>query len=175
MLATFATFAVASRRFFPRHVYGLRTQLPLRPTRQPTRSFLVASILQQHLSCIRPQRLYKPALRPPLLDKADSIRLSQLNISIDCSRSQSLPQNLDMVASPRFPWKTPTYTATTLYKVLQLFRAFAHTTAFRLQCTKILFLINFKNVFISISLNVLNIELKKDSDTDESENFNVDV
>src|SRR6266566_2800312 len=101
MLATFATFAVASRRFFPRRAYGLRTQLPQRPTRQPTRSFLVASMLQQHLSCIRPQHLYKPALRPLLLDRADtiqdSIRHSQLRTSTDRSRSQGLPQNLDNV------------------------------------------------------------------------------
>src|SRR6266699_4541089 len=69
MLATFATFAVASRNFHPRRAYGLRTQLPPRFTRQPTHLVLVASMLQQHLSCIRPQRLYKPALRPPLLDK----------------------------------------------------------------------------------------------------------
>ncbi len=52
-LATFATFAVASRR-----AYGLRTQLPPRLTRQLTHLVLVASMLQQHLSCIRPQRLY---------------------------------------------------------------------------------------------------------------------
>src|SRR6266566_4113142 len=64
MLATFATFAVASRNFHPRRVYGLRIQLPPRLTRQPTHLVLVASMLQQHLSCIRPKRLYKPALLP---------------------------------------------------------------------------------------------------------------
>src|SRR6266566_7445474 len=74
MLATFATFAVASRNFFPRRAYGLRTQLPQRPTRQLTHLVLVASILQQHLSCIKPQHLYSPALRPPLLDRAELCR-----------------------------------------------------------------------------------------------------
>src|SRR6266699_6703063 len=64
MLATFATFAVAFKNFHPRRVYGLRTQLPPGRTRQPTHLVLVASMLQQHLSYIRPQRLYKPALRP---------------------------------------------------------------------------------------------------------------
>ncbi len=93
MLATFATFAVASRNFYPRRVYGLRTRLPPRPTRQPTRSFLVASMFQQHLSYIRPQRLYKPALRPPLLDRADSIRHSYMHI---VSRSQGLPKTLTL-------------------------------------------------------------------------------
>ncbi len=38
-----------------------------------------------------------------------------------------------------------------------------------------LLLINFKNIFISILLNVSNIELKENSNTDESENFNTDV
>src|SRR6266566_2398651 len=101
ILATFATFAVASRRFFPRRAYGLRTQLPQRPTRQPTCSFLVASMLQQHLSYIRPQRLYKPAFRPPFLDRGDSIRPSQLRTSTDSSRSQGLPQNLDITTSSK--------------------------------------------------------------------------
>ncbi len=40
---------------------------------------------------------------------------------------------------------------------------------------RILFLINFGNVFISISLNILDIEPKEDLDIDESENFNVDI
>ncbi len=47
-------------------------------------------------SCIRPQRLYSPALRPSLLDRTDtiqdSIRHSHMYI---VSRSQGLPQNLD--------------------------------------------------------------------------------
>ncbi len=38
-----------------------------------------------------------------------------------------------------------------------------------------LFLINFKNTFISISLDILDIEVKEDSDIDESKNFNIDV
>ncbi len=71
MFATFATFAVASRNFHPRRVYGLRTQLPPRLTRQLTHLVLVASMLQQHLSCIRPQRLYKPAFRLSYLNRAD--------------------------------------------------------------------------------------------------------
>ncbi len=47
-------------------------------------------------SCIRPQRLYSPALRPPLLDRADSIRPSQFHTSTERSRSQGLPENLDI-------------------------------------------------------------------------------
>ncbi len=74
MLTTFATFAVASRNFFPKHVHGLRIPLRQRPTRQPTHLVLVASMLQQHLSCIRPQRLYKPALRPSQLDRSELCR-----------------------------------------------------------------------------------------------------
>ena len=35
--------------------------------------------------------------------------------------------------------------------------------------------IDFRNVFILISLNVLDIKVEKDSDIDESENFNVDI
>ncbi len=35
--------------------------------------------------------------------------------------------------------------------------------------------IDFKSIFTSISLNVLNIELKKDLNTDKSENFNTDI
>ncbi len=38
-----------------------------------------------------------------------------------------------------------------------------------------LFPINFGNMFISIPLNVSNIEAEKDSDIDKSENFNADV
>ncbi len=38
-----------------------------------------------------------------------------------------------------------------------------------------LFPIDFENVFILISLNISNIELKEDSDINESENFNVDI
>ncbi len=37
------------------------------------------------------------------------------------------------------------------------------------------FHIDFKNVFILISLNIFDIELKEDSNTNESENFNVDI
>jgi len=62
--ATFATYAVASRNFLPRRAHGIRTPLQQRPTQQLTHLVLVASILQQHLSYIRPQRLHKPALRP---------------------------------------------------------------------------------------------------------------
>ncbi len=35
--------------------------------------------------------------------------------------------------------------------------------------------IDFGNVFTLISLNILNIELKEDSDINESENFNANV
>ncbi len=35
--------------------------------------------------------------------------------------------------------------------------------------------IDFRNVFISISLNILNIEPEEDSDIDESEKFNIDI
>ncbi len=38
-----------------------------------------------------------------------------------------------------------------------------------------LFPINFKNIFISIFLNILNIELKEDSDINESKNLNIDI
>jgi len=38
-----------------------------------------------------------------------------------------------------------------------------------------LFSIDFGNAFISISLNILDIELKKDSDIDKSEEFNIGV
>ncbi len=38
-----------------------------------------------------------------------------------------------------------------------------------------LFFINLKNIFISISLNISDIEPEEDSDTDESKNFNVDI
>ena len=51
-------------------------------------------------SCIRPQRLYSPALRPSLLDRTDtiqdSIRHSHMHI---VSRSQGLPKNLDRLAT----------------------------------------------------------------------------
>ena len=40
---------------------------------------------------------------------------------------------------------------------------------------QMLFFIDFGNAFISISLNVLNIELKEDLNTDELENFNASV
>ncbi len=40
---------------------------------------------------------------------------------------------------------------------------------------RILFLIDFKNVFISIPLNILDIESKEDSDTNESEEFNAGI
>ena len=36
-------------------------------------------------------------------------------------------------------------------------------------------LINFRNTFISISLNVSNIELEEDSDIDELKNFNISI
>ena len=45
MLATFATFAVASRNFFSKHVHSLRMPLQQRPTQQPTHLVLVASML----------------------------------------------------------------------------------------------------------------------------------
>jgi len=38
-----------------------------------------------------------------------------------------------------------------------------------------LFLINFGNIFISIPLDILNIEAEEDSDINESENFNIDI
>ncbi len=38
-----------------------------------------------------------------------------------------------------------------------------------------LLFINFGNVFISISLDIFNIEVEEDSDIDESENFNVGI
>ncbi len=40
---------------------------------------------------------------------------------------------------------------------------------------RILFLIDFENVFISISLNISDIKLEENSDIDESEEFNADV
>ncbi len=41
---------------------------------------------------------------------------------------------------------------------------------------RILLSINFRNAFISISLNISDIELEKeDSNTDELENFNVNI
>ncbi len=40
---------------------------------------------------------------------------------------------------------------------------------------RMLLFINFDNVFISILLDILNIEIEEDSDIDESENFNVNV
>ncbi len=40
---------------------------------------------------------------------------------------------------------------------------------------RMLFPIDFKNVFISIFLNVLDIEPEEDSDIDESEEFNVNI
>ncbi len=38
---------------------------------------------------------------------------------------------------------------------------------------RISFSINFRNIFISISLDILNIEVEEDSDINESKNFNV--
>jgi len=38
-----------------------------------------------------------------------------------------------------------------------------------------LFSIDFENVFISIPLNILDIEPKEDSEIDESEEFNADI
>ncbi len=38
-----------------------------------------------------------------------------------------------------------------------------------------LFSIDFENIFILISLNILNIESKEDSDIDESEEFNIGI
>src|SRR6266699_607392 len=64
-------------------------------------------------SCIRPQRLYSPALRPSLLDETDLIRHSHIHI---VSRFQGLLQNLDMVISPRSPRHY--HLVTTLYKGL---------------------------------------------------------
>ncbi len=40
---------------------------------------------------------------------------------------------------------------------------------------RISFLINFRNIFASISLNVLNIEAEEDSDINELKNFNIDI
>ncbi len=40
---------------------------------------------------------------------------------------------------------------------------------------RILLPINFKNTFISILLNISNIEPEEDSDTNESKNFNIDI
>ncbi len=40
---------------------------------------------------------------------------------------------------------------------------------------RILFFIDFESVFISIPLNILDIELKEDLDIDELENFNVNI
>ncbi len=40
---------------------------------------------------------------------------------------------------------------------------------------RILLFINFGNIFISIFLDILDIEAEEDLDTDESENFNVDI
>ncbi len=40
---------------------------------------------------------------------------------------------------------------------------------------RISFFINLGNAFISISLNILDIELKEDLDIDKSENFNIDI
>jgi len=34
---------------------------------------------------------------------------------------------------------------------------------------------NFENIFISIPLDISNIEAEKDSDIDELENFNIDI
>ena len=40
---------------------------------------------------------------------------------------------------------------------------------------QILLLIDFKNIFISISSNILDIELKENLDIDELKNFNIDI
>jgi len=40
---------------------------------------------------------------------------------------------------------------------------------------RILLPIDFENVFISIPLNVSDIELKEDSDTNKSKNFNINI
>src|SRR6266566_7421043 len=102
-------------------------------------SLYSVSELQQLLfnltSYIRPQRLYNPALRPSLLDRTDSIKPSQLRTSIDCSRSQGLPQNLNK------------------YNVIII--------------KQMLFPIDFKNVFILIFINILDIELKEDLSIDK--------
>ena len=37
------------------------------------------------------------------------------------------------------------------------------------------FPINFGNMFVSISLDILDIEAKKDSDINKLENFNIDI
>src|SRR6266699_6038122 len=102
MVAPFVLFTVA---------YSWSYRRLLRPTRFPTLLFAIMHCCLFQLirllifnsnsstSYIRPQRLYKLALRPPLLDRADtiqdSIRPSQLRTSTDRSRSQGLPQNLD--------------------------------------------------------------------------------
>ena len=105
MLATFATFAVASRNFLPRRAHGLRTPLQQRPTRQLTHLVLVASMLQQHLSCIRPQRLYKPALRPSQLDRSEYCKTLQNTTESSADNSITLPLN---VLSPKVYHKTLT-------------------------------------------------------------------
>ena len=38
-----------------------------------------------------------------------------------------------------------------------------------------LFLINFKNIFVSIPLDISNIETEEDLDIDKSKNFNTDI
>ena len=40
---------------------------------------------------------------------------------------------------------------------------------------QILFFISFGNIFATISLDILNIEVEKDSDINKSENFNIDI
>ena len=40
---------------------------------------------------------------------------------------------------------------------------------------RMLFLFNFRNIFVIISLNVSDIELKENLNTDESKNFNIDI
>jgi len=37
------------------------------------------------------------------------------------------------------------------------------------------FLFNFEDIFVSISLDILDIKAEEDSDTDKSENFNVNI
>ena len=68
--------------------------LSIRSSETQISTVLLPQSSNNSTSCIRPQRLYSPALRPSLLDRADtiqdSIRPSQLRTSIDRSRSQGL-------------------------------------------------------------------------------------
>src|SRR6266699_237962 len=105
MVAPFVSFTVT---------YSWSCRRLLRPIRFPTLLFAIMHCClfqlirllifssNSSISCIRPQRLYKPAFRPPLLEQTEHCRQT-IQSHLHCSRSQGLPQNLDMVASPRFP------------------------------------------------------------------------